>query len=120
MNTRQSGVSMTELIVVLIILCALASAAMPKKLSLPSVAEAAAAAMTVNYAGCATTQHQVVAKTCARVTSCSQAKQLMQGGLPPGLTVEGETRQVNGDSLQCRVVSPDGMSATFAGLAAGN
>jgi MSHA pilin protein MshA len=120
MNTRQSGVSMTELIVVLIILGALARAHKMMRTSLPSVAEAAAAAMTVNYAGCATTQHQVVAKTCARVTSCSQAKQLMQGGLPPGLTVEGETRQVNGDSLQCRVVSPDGMSATFAGLAAGN
>ena len=110
---------MTELIVVLIILCALAGAAMPKKLSLPSVAEAAAAAMTVNYAGCATTQHQVVAKTCVRVTSCSQARQLMQGSLPPGHTAEGETRQVNGDNLQCRVVGPEGTSAPFAGLAAG-
>ena len=119
MNTRQSGVGMSELIVVLIILCVLASAAMPKKLSLPTVAEAAAAAMTVNYAGCATTQHQVVEKTCVRVTSCSQAKQLMQGGLPPGHTVDGDTRQVNGDNLSCRVVSPEGTSASFAGLAAG-
>ncbi|KNZ33514.1 MAG: hypothetical protein AD742_06405 [Methylibium sp. NZG] len=123
MNERQSdqrGVGMSELIVVLIILCVLAGAAMPKKLSLHSVAEAATAAMTVNYAGCATTQHQVVDKTCVRVTSCSQAKQLMQGGLPPGHTVDGESRLVNGDSLQCRVTGPEGTSAAFAGLAAGN
>jgi MSHA pilin protein MshA len=119
MNTRQSGVGLTELLVVLVILCVLAGAAMPKKLSLPSVAEAAAAAMTVNYAGCATTQHQAVAKTCVRVTSCSQAKQLMQGGLPPGHTVDGDTGRVNGDSLTCRVTGPEGNSATFAGLAAG-
>ena len=119
MNTRHRGVGLTELIVVLVILCVLAGAAMPKKLSLPSVAEAAAAAMTVNYAGCATTQHHVVEKTCMRVTSCSQAKQLMQGGLPPGHTVEGDTRQINGDSLQCRVIGPEGTSAPFAGLVAG-
>ena len=119
MNTRQSGVGMSELIVVVIILCVLAGAAMPKKLSLPSVAEAAASAMTVNYAGCATTQHRVVDKTCVKVTSCSQARQLMQGGLPPGHTVEGDTRQINGDSLQCRVINAEGASAPFAGLVAG-
>ncbi len=119
MNTRQSGVGMSELIVVVIILCVLAGAAMPKKLSLPSVAEAAASAMTVNYAGCATTQHRVVEKTCVKVTSCSQARQLMPGSLPPGHTVEGDTRQVNGDSLQCRVINPEGASAPFAGFVAG-
>ena len=120
MKSRQSGVSLTELIVVVIILCVLAGAAVPRKLSLPSVAEAAAAAMTVNYAGCATTQHQVVDKTCVHVTACSQAKQLMQGGLPPGHTIDGDTHPVNGESLQCRVVGPEGTSAPFAGLVAGN
>lgn len=120
MNTRQSGVGLTELIVVLVILCVLAGAAMPRKLSLPSVAEAAAAAMTVNYAGCATTGHQIVDKTCVRVASCSQAKQLMQGGLPPGHLVDGDSSQVNGENLRCRVTSPEGGSAIFAGLAAGH
>ena len=119
MKFRQSGVGMTELIVVIVILMVLAGAAMPKKLSLPSVADAATAAMTVNYAGCATTQHHVLEKTCIRVTSCSQAKQLMQGGLPPGHTIDGDTSQINGESLKCRVVSPEGTSAGFAGLAAG-
>lgn len=120
MNTRQSGVGLSELIVVLIILCVLAGAAMPRKLSLASVAEAAAAAMTVNYAGCATTGHQVVAKSCVRVTSCSQARQLMQGGLPPGHTVDGDTSQVNGENLTCRITGAEGHSAVFAGLAAGH
>ena len=119
MKSRQSGVSLTELIVVIIILCVLAGAALPRKLSLGSVAEAAASAMTVNYAGCATTQHQVTEKTCLRVTSCGQAKQLMQGGLPPGHTIEGETRRTNGDNLQCQVTSPEGTSAAFTGLVAG-
>lgn len=120
MNTRQSGVGLAELIVVIIILCVLAGAAMPRKLSLHSVAEAAAAAMTVNYAGCATTGHQVVEKTCVRVASCSQAKQLMQGGLPPGHTVDGDTSRVNGENLTCRVTGPEGQSAIFAGLVAGH
>jgi MSHA pilin protein MshA len=119
MKSRQSGVGLTELIVVLVILCVLAGAAMPKKLSLPSVAEAAAAAMTVNYAGCATTQHQVVAKTCVRVTACGQARLLMQGGLPPGHTIDGNASQVNGDNLSCRVTGPEGNSVAFVGLAAG-
>lgn len=119
MKTRQSGVGLTELIVVLVILCVLAGAAMSRKLSLPSVADAAAAAMTVNYAGCATTQHQVAEKTCVRVTACHQARQLMHGGLPPGHAIEGETGHANGDSLSCKVVSPEGLSAPFTGLVAG-
>jgi len=119
MKTRQSGVGLTELIVVLVILCVLAGAAMSRKLSLPSVAEAAAAAMTVNYAGCATTQHQAVEKTCMRVTTCAQARHLMHGGLPPGHAIEGDTGHTNGDNLSCKVVNPEGQSASFTGLVAG-
>ena len=119
MKSRQYGVGLIELIVVIIILMVLAGAAVPRKLSLPSVADAAAAAMTVNYAGCATTQHQVAQKTCVRITSCSQVRQLMQAGLPPGHSVDGETRRVNGDHLKCRVVSPEGASAPFNGMVAG-
>ena len=119
MKSRQYGVGLIELIVVIIILMVLAGAAVPRKLSLPSVADAAAAAMTVNYAGCATTQHQVAQKTCVRITSCSQVRQLMQGGLPSGHMVEGETRRTNGENLSCRVLGPEGSSAPFAGLTAG-
>jgi MSHA pilin protein MshA len=119
MRTRHCGVGLTELIVVLVILCVLAGAAMPRKLSLASVAEAAAAAMTVNYAGCATTQHQVVAKTCVRVSACSQARDLMQAALPPGHSIDGDSGRSNGDNLRCRVIGPEGGSAAFTGLTAG-
>lgn len=43
----------------------------------------------------------------------------MQGGLPPGHTVDGDSSQVNGDNLSCRVTGPEGNSLAFAGLAAG-
>lgn len=119
MKSRQSGVSRIELIVVVIILVVVTGAAMPKKLSLPSVATAATAAMTVNYAGCSTKNHKATDKICVRVTSCSQAAQLMRGGLPTGHTVDGDTRRANGDELKCRVLSPDGASAPFDGIVAG-
>lgn len=119
MKQGQTGVSLIELIVVIIIMIVVAGAAMPRKLSLASVASAAEAAMTVNYAGCATTHHRVVEKTCVRVTACSQAALLMHGGVPPGHSVEGQTGQNNGDALACRIVSPDGTTSMFAGLAAG-
>ena len=120
MKFCQRGVGKAELIVVIVILCALAGAAMPKKLGLASVASAAEAAMTVNYAGCATTDHKAAAKTCVRIASCSQAKLLLQGGLPPGMSIEGASSPVNGDDLRCKVVGPEGTSAPFAGLSAGN
>jgi hypothetical protein len=119
MKSRQTGVSLTELIVVIVILMVVAGAAMPTKLPLSTVADAATAAMTVNYAGCATVNHQVTPKTCARVNTCAQAKELMHGGIPPGHSLEGDTGRANGDNLACRVVSPEGKSAPFAGLVAG-
>ena len=119
MKSRQSGVSLTELSVVIVILGVLAGAAMPRKLSLPAVAGAAESAMTVNYAGCAITNHRVTEKTCARVADCSQARQLLQGGLPPGHRIDGGAGRLNGESLACRVVGPEGSSAPFAGLVAG-
>ena len=119
MKSCQTGVGRVELIVVAIILAIAANAAMPKRMSLPQVAEAAAAAMTLNYAGCATNDQQASPKTCVRVTSCQQAPLLMYGGLPAGHTIDGETRQFNGDHLRCRVLGPDGAAAPFAGLVAG-
>lgn len=119
MKSRQTGVSLVEMTVVIIILVVAAGAALPRKLGLPALADAAAVAMTVNYAGCATTGHEVADKTCLRITSCQQAGLLMQVGLPSGHRVEGQSGQFNGDSLRCRVVAPDGSAADFSGLVAG-
>jgi MSHA pilin protein MshA len=119
MKSRQTGVSRTELIVVVAILMAVAGAAMPKKLSLSSVASAAESAMTVNYAGCATTQQQLADKTCVRVRSCQEAALLMHGGLPTGHTLTGNAARTHGENLHCRVSNADGASASFVGLSAG-
>jgi MSHA pilin protein MshA len=120
MKSRQSGVGLTELIVVIVILVVVAGAAMPRKLGPSEVASAAGAAMTVNYAGCATVSHQITPHTCRRVSACSEARDLLQGGVPAGLSIEGDSRNVNGEPLRCRVVGAQGASAEFAGLAAGH
>lgn len=119
MKPRQTGIGRIELIVVIVILVLAAGAAVPRKPGVADLAQAAASAMTVNYAGCATTGQQPADRTCVRVTSCSQARQLMHGALPQGHRVEGESGQGNGDSLRCRLVAPDGASAHFTGLVAG-
>ena len=72
MRTRNQGFTMIELIVVIVILGILAATALPKFIDLNSDAKAAAlkgvvgasaSSMTINYSGCAVTQHVVDRKS---------------------------------------------------------
>ena len=119
MKSRQTGVSLTELIVVLGILAVAATVALPRKLGPADLARAASDSMTVNFAGCASTGHRSAERTCVRVTRCDQAGQLMDRVLPPGHRIEGAAGRYNGEHLRCRVHGPDGVSAEFSGLVAG-
>jgi MSHA pilin protein MshA len=131
MKSHQTGFTMIELIVVIVILGVLSAVALPKfidmkgdavRASVDGVAGAAASAMNLNYAGCSLTGNVVTANKCATVDACADVGSLMQGGVPAGFAIAASGAAVgttNGNTGDC-TVTKDGAVATFVGIAAGN
>jgi MSHA pilin protein MshA len=135
MRNRQSGFTMIELIMVIVILGILAAIAMPRFVDLSSEAKssalsgvtgAAASAMAVNYATCVTTGNTAGAK-CKKVDNCDDTPTLLQGNaLPSGYTIAAAALGTgaagsNGVEATCTITqTAGGATATFTGISAGN
>lgn len=135
MRKRQSGFTMIELIVVIVVLGILAATALPKFVDMSSEAKtaalrgvngAAASAMMVNFSGCAVMGHVPTAGKCVKVSNCSGLGSILQGGLPSGYTVAAAALGTglsgsNAVEATCTLTQTDGSAtATFSGVSAGN
>ncbi len=116
----QSGFTLIELVVVIVVLGILSAIAVPKFINLKTESEAAAlsgvagamsSAMAINYAG-----RTVTPTKGAAVDNCDDVASLMEGGLPVGYTV-ASTAIGAGASVTCEVEQTStSNTAEFTGI----
>lgn len=126
MNKQQSGFTLIELIMVIVVLGALSITAVPRFINLQGdadqgatngVAGALASGAAINFAACKAGNANCITFTTG--TNCTALAPTMQGGLPSGFAITSYTvaaADTTAGFATCTVTGPSTTSATFTAL----